>query len=69
VNCFANAVPYGIAKNKGLSRYRLTPCLVLAPRAGLEPATKRLTGRKAWVAIYHHGDVKRRLTIGTYPAL
>jgi integrase len=26
-------------------------------------------GRKAWVAMYRHGNVKRRLTIGTYPAL
>jgi len=26
-------------------------------------------GRKAWVAMYRHADVKRRLTIGTYPAL
>ena len=26
-------------------------------------------GRKAWVAMYRHGNVKRRLTLGTYPAL
>jgi integrase len=26
-------------------------------------------GRKAWVAMYRHGNVKRRLTIGTYPTL
>jgi integrase len=26
-------------------------------------------GRKAWVAMYRRGNVKRRLTIGTYPAL
>jgi hypothetical protein len=26
-------------------------------------------GRKAWVAMYRHGNVKRRLTIGTYSAL
>jgi len=25
--------------------------------------------RKAWVAIYRRGNVKRRLTIGIYPAL
>jgi integrase len=26
-------------------------------------------GRKAWVAMYRHGNVKHRLTLGTYPAL
>jgi integrase len=26
-------------------------------------------GRKAWVAMYRHGNVKRRLTLGTYPTL
>jgi integrase len=26
-------------------------------------------GRKAWVAMYRYGNVKRRLTLGTYPAL
>jgi integrase len=26
-------------------------------------------GRKAWVVMYRHGNVKRRLTLGTYPAL
>jgi hypothetical protein len=26
-------------------------------------------GRKASVAMYRHGHVKRRLTLGTYPAL
>jgi len=26
-------------------------------------------GRKAWVAMYRHGNVKRRLTLGVYPAL
>jgi hypothetical protein len=26
-------------------------------------------GRKAWVLMYRHGNAKRRLTLGTYPAL
>src|SRR5215471_10714417 len=26
-------------------------------------------GRKAWVVMYRHGNVKRRLTLVTYPAL
>jgi integrase len=26
-------------------------------------------GRKAWIAMYRHGNVKRRLTLGSYPAL
>jgi integrase len=26
-------------------------------------------GRKAWIAMYRHGNVKRRLTLGTYPTL
>jgi integrase len=26
-------------------------------------------GRKSWIAMYRHGNVKRRLTFGTYPAL
>jgi integrase len=26
-------------------------------------------GRKAWVAMYRHGNVKHRLTLGTYPTL
>jgi integrase len=26
-------------------------------------------GRKTWVVMYRHGNVKRRLTLGTYPAL
>ncbi len=26
-------------------------------------------GRKTWVAMYRHGNLKRRLTIGTYPTL
>jgi integrase len=26
-------------------------------------------GRKAWVTMYRHSNVKRRLTLGTYPAL
>src|SRR5215475_2521187 len=26
-------------------------------------------GRMAWVVMYRHGNVKRRLTLGTYPAL
>src|SRR5215469_6968646 len=26
-------------------------------------------GRKAWVVMYRHSNVKRRLTLGTYPAL
>ena len=26
-------------------------------------------GRKAWVVMYRHGNVKRRLTLGTYPTL
>jgi integrase len=26
-------------------------------------------GRKAWIAMYRHGNVKRRLTLGTYPTI
>src|SRR5262252_376076 len=26
-------------------------------------------GRKAWIAMYRHGNVKRRLTLGSYPPL
>jgi integrase len=26
-------------------------------------------GRKAWIVMYRHGDVKRRLTLGTYPTI
>src|SRR5262245_5681069 len=26
-------------------------------------------GRKSWILMYRHGNVKRRLTLGTYPAL
>jgi integrase len=26
-------------------------------------------GRKAWIAMYRHGNLKRRLTLGTYPTL
>ncbi len=36
------------------------------PGFGLRVSSR---GRKAWVAMYRHGNVKRRLTIGTYPAL